>query len=116
MVFLENTSSALLLDKLLCYYVILSAHSKTPKVLLYLETGNIPLRFTIQSRRMNFLWYILNEEDNSLIKTFFMAQYENPSKGDWVSQIQIDLIELGINYTFDQITLRENILVKIRLD
>ena len=82
---------------------VLSAHSKTPKVLLYLETGNIPLRFTIQSRRMNFLWYILNEEDNSLIKTFFMAQYENPSKGDWVSQIQSDLIELGINYTFDQI-------------
>ena len=48
---------------------ILSAHSKTPLELLYLETGNIPIRFIIMARRQNFFWYTLNEEEDSLIST-----------------------------------------------
>ena len=30
---------------------IFSAHSKTPKELLYLESGNIPVRFILMTRR-----------------------------------------------------------------
>ena len=80
---------------------ILSAHSKTPKELLYLETGNIPVRFMLKSRRLNFLWYILNEEDDTLLNRFFIAQLNHPLKGDWVSQVKSDMNELDIDYTFD---------------
>ena len=52
---------------------IFSAHSKTAKELLYLESGNIPIRFILMSRRLNFLWYILNESEDSLLHKFFVA-------------------------------------------
>ena len=63
---------------------MLFAHSKTPIELLYLETGSIPIRFILMSRRLNFLHYILNEDENSLIYQFLMAQSKNPGKYDWV--------------------------------
>ena len=76
---------------------ILSAHSKTPRELLYLETGNIPIRFIIMARRLNFLWYILNEEEDSLIRRFLEAQLDSPVKGDWVNTVREDLEELKID-------------------
>ena len=42
---------------------IFSAHSKTPKEALYLESGNVPIRFILMARRVNFLHYIINEEE-----------------------------------------------------
>ena len=81
---------------------MLSAHSKTNE-LLYLETGNIPVRFMLKSRRLNFLWYILNEEDDTLLNRFFIAQLNHPLKGDWVSQVKSDMNELDIDYTFDDV-------------
>ena len=59
---------------------ILAAHSKTPKELLYLETGNIPVRYILMARRINFLHYILNENEDSLLHNFSQAQ-EKPSEG-----------------------------------
>ena len=76
---------------------ILSAHSKTPLELLYLETGNIPIRFIIMARRLNFLWYILNEEEDSLIRTCLEAQLDRPSKGDWIRTVKENLHELKID-------------------
>ena len=38
---------------------ILNAHSKTPKEMLCLETGAIPIRFVIQNRRLSYLHHIL---------------------------------------------------------
>ena len=42
-------------------------HSKTSKTFLYLELGIVPQRFLIISRRIKFLWWILNEPAQSLI-------------------------------------------------
>ena len=72
---------------------------------MYLETGNIPIRFIIKSRRLNFLHYILNESDDSLLHQFFTAQKLNPSKGDWISTVIDDLQNLNINHSFEQIKL-----------
>ena len=83
---------------------IFSAPFSTPKELLYLESGCIPIRFILKSRRLNFLWYILNEKDDSLIKEFLRAQCESPVKGDWVITVLEDLQELGINKSFDDIS------------
>ena len=49
---------------------ILSAHPKTAKELLYLETGSLPVRYVIMSRRLNFLHYILCEEEDTLLRRF----------------------------------------------
>ena len=82
---------------------ILSAHSKTPVELLYLETGNIPIRFILKARRLNFLWYILNENEDSLLRQCFNSQYENPSKGDWVLTVREDLRDLEISLDMETI-------------
>ena len=55
---------------------ILEAPISTPIEMLYLELGVIPIRFIIKERRMNFLWYILNEEKESLINMVLRKQLE----------------------------------------
>ena len=82
---------------------IFSAHSKTPLELLYLETGSIPIRFILMSRRLNFLWYLLNQTENSLLSNFFNAQCEDPTRGDWVSQARSDLTRLNMDVSFREI-------------
>ena len=93
---LESLDEKLLRD-------ILSAHSKTPKELLYLETGNIPVSSIIKSRRLNFLHWLLNEPESSLVRSFLNAQCSSPIRNDWVSQVMEDIVKLDINLTFEEI-------------
>ena len=82
---------------------ILEAPSTTPKCMLYLETGCKPIRFTIQTRRLMFLQYILKEDSKSLISMFFHAQNSQPHKNDWALTCKKDLEELKLELTFDEI-------------
>ena len=82
---------------------IFAAHSKTPLELLYLESGNIPIRFILKSRRLNYLWYILHEDDNALLKTVFQAQCDKPVAGDWVKTVQEDMKDIELNMSFADI-------------
>ena len=75
----------------------LNSPSKTPKSLLYLETGCMPIKFILQSRRLNFLKYILDQEEGSLLKDIFIEQKNEPKQGDWVSIVTKDLKKLDIN-------------------
>ena len=79
------------------------AHSKTPLELFYLETGSIPIRYILMSRRLNFLWYLIHQKEESLLSNFFLAQCEDPIKGDWVSQVKEDMKVLNIELTFESI-------------
>ena len=49
------------------------APATTPKCMLYLETGTKPIQFLIMKKRLMFLWYMLNEDENCLINRFFRA-------------------------------------------
>ena len=91
---------------------IFSAHSKTPKEALYLESGNVPIRYILLARRVNFLHYIMNEEESSLLKSFFNAQVKSPVKGDWVLTVERDLKELQINQSFLEIGQTSKIRLK----
>ena len=59
---------------------ILNAHSKTSIEALYLELGCIPLRYIIMSRRLNFLYYLMNLNKNELLFNFVEAQSGVSSK------------------------------------
>ena len=80
-----------------------SAQCTTPLEVLCLESGNIPIRFILMSRRLNFLHYILNQHEDSLLRKVFDAQVDNPIRGDWVNQIDMDIRDLGLYLTYDQI-------------
>ena len=59
---------------------IFKAHRKTPLEFLHLETGTVPIRFVMASRRMNYLHNILNENENELILKVYLAQKLRNSK------------------------------------
>ena len=80
---------------------ILECPMSTPKEMLYLELGILPIRFIIKMRRLNFLQYILHEEKKSLVHSFLKCQLSKPTHGDWgqaclatLESIEIDL-EIG---------------------
>ena len=46
---------------------LLGSHSKAPIERLYLESGAVPIRFILSSRRVNYLQTILKREDEELV-------------------------------------------------
>ena len=82
---------------------LFSSQVSTPREALYLESGNIPIRFVLMSRRLNFLHYMLNEDEDSLIRSVLIAQIENPTNGDWITTALEDLKTLDINLKLDEI-------------
>ena len=65
---------------------------------LYLESGCIPIRFLVKARRLMFLHYLLNRDENELIFKVLTAQIEEPTKNDWFSTVVKDLNEFGLDF------------------
>ena len=82
---------------------ILEAPVSTPIEMLYLELGVVPIRFKMMERRLNFLWYILHEDEETLINMFLQAQLKSPVHGDWGQTCYKDLEELDISLTISDI-------------
>ena len=75
---------------------ILATPISTPKEMLYLELGVIPIRFIIKSRRLNFLKYLLDQSSETLVSQVLVAQLTNPTRNDWGQTIKQDLEEIGL--------------------
>ena len=83
---------------------LLKAPKGTPKEMLYLELGCIPLREVIRERRLGFLYYILNENPNSMIHKFFQCQMKGRKRRDWATTIIEDLEKLEISMNMEEIS------------
>ena len=81
---------------------ILKAHTKTPKEFLYLETGELPIKWIKAQTRINYMNHILQRDENELVKKVFLAQRNNPVQGDFVKLVEKDLKDLGM--TYEQVT------------
>ena len=75
---------------------LLKAPKGTPKEMLFLELGCMPLRDIIRERRFVFLHYLLNEDSASMVNKFLKSQLKNRTKRDWVTSVQADLDSLGL--------------------
>ena len=82
---------------------MLELPSKTPTKMLYFLTGSVPIRFQIQRRRLVYLHHILNEDQESLLRTFFEHQLETRTNKDWATRIIKDLNEFGIDISMEEI-------------
>ena len=51
-----------------------------------------------------FLHYLLQQNEKSLLYSFFQKQHECPSKGDWWLDVQKDLTELKLTTSLDKIS------------
>ena len=66
---------------------ILNSHAKIPLEALYLETGALPIRFIIASRRLMYLHNILQRDSKELVRKIYNAQKADTSPGDFVELI-----------------------------
>ena len=88
---------------------LVSAQAKTALEFLYLETGTVPIRFLVSSRRMIYLQNILKREEGELIKKIYKAQAENPSPGDFSELLKDDFNMIEEN-------LEENAIMKTSVE
>jgi hypothetical protein len=68
------------------------------------------------SRRLHFLHYILNEDENSMLRMFFFQQVNDPKEGDWCLTIKDDMEVLDLCFTLDQIQSMSKSILKITVD
>ena len=71
--------------------------------MLYLETGALPIRFVIISRRLLYLKHILSLNEHELVHRVYQAQKRKPTKNDWVLSIEDDKNLINLNLTDIQI-------------
>ena len=82
---------------------LVKGHSKTPIEFLYLETGAVPIRFLLSSRRMIYLQTILKRNENELVKKILKAQMENPTIGDYIELVKRDFAMIGEEINVNEI-------------
>ena len=63
--------------------MLLGLPKTSPRKMIYLLLGAVPLSHIIRKRRVNYLHHILSRNDYPLIKQFFIAQNCNKNKNDW---------------------------------
>ena len=73
---------------------VLSLPQTSPKKMLYLLLGAIPISFLLSSRRICYLQHILNQNENSLLKKFYFVQDKSKISTDWATSVNHDLLSL----------------------
>ena len=68
--------------------VALQTGSKCPRAIIYLDLSIGHARFQVKKYKLNFLHYILNQHEDSLLFRFSKAYMESPTKGDLVSEVK----------------------------
>ena len=70
---------------------------------IQLELGVTSIGTIMKARRINYLHYLLQTNENEMLNKVFRAQLSQPVKLDWVKQILQDLKDFQINMTFEDI-------------
>ena len=89
-------------DKILLRKV-LNAPSSSCTESLYLELGLIPLHVILKARRINYLHYLVNLNEEEMLAKFFKIQCKYPYKEDWTKQVQEDLEVFGLDNDLEKI-------------
>ena len=76
---------------------ILVGHSKIPVPALYLEVGQVPVRFILACRRILYLQTILQRNPEELIFRVYTAQKNEPIAGDFCQLVQNDIQLLDLH-------------------
>ena len=77
---------------------LLGSHSKAPLEILYLESGAIPMRFILKSRRINYLQTIVKRDEEELTQRVFKAQLDKPIDGDFAQLVKLDCELIGLEF------------------
>jgi len=76
---------------------------KGSKVFKHLELGTLPLKFVILKKRLKFLKYILDEQEDTMIRQVFDTLKTESKKGDFVDLVTKDMKEINLKVTYEEI-------------
>ena len=76
-------------------------HTSTP--MMFLDLGIMQIKHIIMQRRLMYLFYLVNQEQESILYRCFLAQVNDSLPGDWFLHVKNDLSLLKIEMTFDHI-------------
>ena len=99
---------------------IIGAHAKSPQEMLYLETNVLRIPDIVSLRRLMYYQTVLKKDKNEIVRKVFVAQQNNPSKGDWVLQVQEDMKKYSISIgeelimTMSELDFKQHIRKKIK--
>ena len=82
---------------------LLEIPNSTPHEGMYLELGLVPICNIIKGRRVKYLQYIVKRNPESMLYKFFLKQWNDPSPGYWTDQVKVDLKDLKMNLTLEEI-------------
>jgi hypothetical protein len=82
---------------------ILGAPDSTYLESLYLELGVIPFNVILKARRVMYLHYLATQKENEMTHKVFIAQWKHPVKDDWTEEVKVNLKELDIRLSLDEI-------------
>jgi hypothetical protein len=83
---------------------IIGAHAKSPREMLYLETNLLEIPDIVSMRRLLYYQNVLQKQEDEIVRKVFVAQRNNPSKGDWILLVQEDMEKYNIGLSEPQIT------------
>ena len=83
---------------------IVIGHSKIPVPALFLETGQVPIRFLLACRRILYLQTILQRNPEELILRVYTAQKNEPVAGDFYQLVQNYFQLLGLQLSEECLT------------
>ena len=69
----------------------------------YFDHGIMRVEHNIIKRRLIYLFYLMNQNPNTLLFRCLQAQIKESLPGDWITQVENDFVLLNIQMTFDQI-------------
>ena len=83
---------------------LFNSRNNVAKEIYYMESGKLPTKFVLLSRRLSFLRHIMNSDKNGLLFKFYKIQKDCPVKNDWVLQVQRDREEIDLGLTDSDFT------------
>ena len=75
----------------------------TNRVLFYLESAKIPVRYILSKRRLMYLWHILSRPPHELIRRVYEVQALKPVSHDWFHMISEERRKYDIDLTDKEI-------------
>ena len=82
---------------------ILAAPESTCIESLYLELGLIPIHVLLKARRVVYLHYLATQDEDEMLSKVFVSQWKYPVKDDWTEEARLNLKELDINLSLEEI-------------
>ena len=103
------------------YRKMFSLAKSAPKEGMYIESGKMPIRFIIMTRRLPCFHNILHKNEDELLNRFLFAQQVWTGKKDWICQVRKNMTEIGSNLTDQEIEkmsyeeFKNKVKLKVRL-